>query len=240
MLGCRPEDRWLDIGAGHGEMTAVLAEQAARVVAVETDPRLVLELGERFAHTPNVEVVSGDILHVSVPELAERAGGRLRVYGNLPYYISSPILSHLFASLAIIEDIFVVVQREVAERLVATPGQRDYGYLSAVTQFYTTPHLLLRLSPGAFRPAPRVHSALVELTPPGTGQGVPAGEAGEFVRFLGLCFRQKRKTLFNNLRRALPAERVRRGLAARGWSERARAEELSVSELWELYAKLKP
>ncbi|MFQ5817064.1 MAG: 16S rRNA (adenine(1518)-N(6)/adenine(1519)-N(6))-dimethyltransferase RsmA [Terriglobia bacterium] len=239
LLGCGAGDCWLEIGAGHGEMTALLARRAARVLAVEADAWLVSELRGRFREVPAVEVIHADILQVSFAELAGASGaGSLRVYGNLPYYITSPILSHLFGSLTLIEDIFVVVQREVGERLATAPGRREYGYLSALTQFYTLPKLLLRIPPGAFRPPPRVQSALVRLKPPGVGSEVAPAEAEAFIRFLGLCFRQKRKTLVNNLRRVYPLAQVQAALSASGHTLRTRAEALSVRELLELYRRL--
>ncbi|MFQ5927184.1 MAG: 16S rRNA (adenine(1518)-N(6)/adenine(1519)-N(6))-dimethyltransferase RsmA, partial [Terriglobia bacterium] len=239
LLGCRADDCWVEIGAGHGEMTALLAARAARVLAVETDARLVAELRARFREEPGVEVIHADILRVSLAKLAAlRGAGSLRVYGNLPYYITSPILAHLFASLALVEDIFVVVQREVAERLVATPGRREYGYLTVLTRFYTVPTLLQRIPPSAFRPPPRVNSALLHLKPPGVGSEVARAEAEAFIRFLRLCFRQKRKTLVNNLRGVYPREAVRAAMTASGHTVQMRAEALSVGELLELYRQL--
>lgn len=241
-LACRPNDCWLEIGAGHGEMTALLAARSARVLAVEADPGLVVTLRERLAGAGNVEAIHADILKLSTDDVAVRAtackASKLRVYGNLPYAITSPILSRLFGWLSLLEDIFVVIQREVAERLVAAPGRRAYGYLSALAQFHTTPRILLRVPPGAFKPPPRVQSALVYLVPSGTAGGFSPREAGAFVGFLGLCFRQKRKTLFNNLRQAFPAARAREALEAGGHSERVRAEDLPVQALLDLHRRL--
>lgn len=237
-LDCQQSDCWLEIGAGHGEMTELLAARAAKVLAVETDARLVDQLRQRFEPSTTVEVIHADILKVSLVELAGQLGQRLRVYGNLPYYITSPILTHLFDSLTHLKDILALMQREVAERLVAAPGRRDYGYLSALAQFHTEPKLLLRIPSGAFRPPPRVESALVRLAPPGVGAGLSENEAGRFIRFLSLCFRQKRKTLFNNLRRAFPAGQLREALVTEGRSLRARAEELTVLELLSLHRRL--
>jgi len=242
LLGVSPRDTWLEIGAGHGEMTDLLAQTGAQILAVETDPALVRQLQTRFADSPNVRLLHADILKLSLAEVARSAllsgSARIRVYGNLPYYITSPILQRLFAALDPIADIFVVVQREVAERLVASPKRRDYGYLSALAQFYTQPEILLRIPPGAFRPPPRVHSALVRLAPPGVGAGIPASEAEAFLRFLGLCFRHKRKTLFNNLRGEFAADRLREVVAERGHSLKTRAEELPVPALLALYRSL--
>src|SRR3989304_2598351 len=172
-LVCHTEDSWLQIGAGHGEKAAGRGgaggrgERGAAVVAVERDPKLVAALRAQLAGFPRARVVESDILETRLDTLAREAGvARWRVYGNLPYYITSPILQHLFASIELIADIHIVVQREVAERLAARPASRDYGYLSVLAQFYTTPEILLAIPRGAFRPPPKVESVLVRLAPP--------------------------------------------------------------------------
>lgn len=246
LLACQPSDCWLEIGAGHGEMTTLLAARTACVLAVETDGQLIATLRERFRDSPHVHPIHANILNLSLAELAaryaslcpERDGSELRVYGNLPYYITSPILRHLFAQLDTIRDIFVVVQREVAARLVAKAGRRDFGYLSAITQFYTTPTLLLRLPSSAFHPPPRVHSALVRLEPSGYLPNLSPAQADAFLHFLGNCFRQKRKTLFNNLRGVFPAEQVQAVLTEHGHTLQTRAEALGVEELLEIFGAL--
>lgn len=240
-LRCRPGDCWLEIGAGHGEMTVLLAESGAQVAAVERDPQLAATLRQRLAEHPEVRVLQADILKVSLGELAREAGcPRWRIYGNLPYYITSPILHHLFAASDAVTDVHVVVQREVADRLSARPGSRDYGYLSVVTQFHTTPEILQGIPRGAFRPTPQVDSVLVWLQPPGRQAKLRMGDPEAFLRFVGACFRQKRKTLFNNLRSLYPGERVRAALARNELPLRARAEELPVEVLAQLFRALRP
>ena len=241
LLRSRPEDCWLEIGAGRGEMTLPLAETGGLVAAVERDPKLATGLRTLLRRFPQARVVEGDILDVSLAALAEEMGcPRLRVYGNLPYYITSPILHHLFASLRVIADIHVMVQAEVADRLVAVPGGRDYGYLSVLTQWHTTPEILLSVSRGAFQPPPQVESALVRLTPPGKGTALDLGRPEEFFRFVGTCFHHKRKTLRNNLRASYPAPQVEAALAEAGLDSRARAEELSLDQFARLYRLLHP
>jgi len=164
-LTCRPDDVWLEIGAGHGEMTRELARRAARVVAVEADARLVASLRALEQEAHNLQIVAGDILEQN---LAQLAGDRFKLYGNLPYYITSPILRKVFAHADQIEEAWLVMQLEVAARLVARPGRRAYGLLSVLTQYYFRAEIRLRLPPGAFRPRPKVASALVHLKPPGT------------------------------------------------------------------------
>ncbi len=237
-LGAREGDVWLEIGAGHGEMTLLLAGTGAQVVAVERDARLAAELRPQLAALANASLIEADILKVSLETLAkEKEVGRLRVYGNLPYYITSPILHRLFESRAAVADIHIVIQREVAERLCAAPGSRDYGYLSVVTQFYTQPEILLPVPRGAFRPPPKVESSLVRLVPPGMSAMLGIQDESAFLRFVQACFQQKRRTLRANLRARFGA-RVEKALAALGLAPRARAEELSLEHLASLYRQL--
>ena len=230
---------WLEIGAGHGEMTRLLADSGRRVVAIEGDARLAEGLRESArahpAEWPGVEVVAGDALHLDWEKLA---GAKFCVYGNLPYYITSPILHRMFAYAKQIESAHIVIQLEVAARIVARPGRREYGYLSAACQFYARPEILLRIPPGAFRPPPRVESALVGLSPPGERTSLKIPDEKRFLEFVQTCFGQKRKTLANNLRAMAPKEHIRDALAACGLRPDARAEQLSLAEFAALYARL--
>ena len=228
------EQVWLEIGAGRGEMTRELAARAGRVVAIELDARFISKLREATAGL-NVEIVEGDFLAL---DLAQIGGPRFRVYGSLPYYITSPILRKLFACADRIEEIDVVIQLEVAERLAARPHSRDYGWLSVLAQFYTRPQILLRIPPGAFRPAPKVDSALVRMTPPGEGARLGIEDEEGFLEFASACFAQKRKTLTNNLKGRYGAEKIREALQTMRLSATARAEEMSVAQLAELYARV--
>jgi len=227
---------WIEIGAGHGEMTALLASQASHVVAIELDAKLLPTLRALAARLGNVSVVSGDVLSLDLADLA--GGRRFRVYGNIPYYITSPIVHHLFALPEQLEAAFLVVQLEVAARLTARPGRRDYGYLSAFTQFYARSEILLRIPPGAFRPPPKVASALVALRLPGERATLGVRDEAAFGEFLKGCFAQKRKTLRNNLRLIAPPGRAEVLLAECGIPREARAEQLSVRELARLFAGL--
>lgn len=234
-----PDDVWIEIGAGHGEMTQLLAGESRRVIAIEADAQLAQGLQERTRarpeEWPGVEVVPGDVLSL---DLAKLAGERFRVYGNLPYYITSPILRHLFDAADRIASIHVVMQLEVAERIVARPGIRAYGYLSAVCQFYARPEIVMRIPPGAFRPPPRVTSALVRMTLPGERASLGVTDDKRFLAFVGVCFGQKRKTLRNNLRSVAPAERIAEALAACGLRSDARAEQLLLAQFGALFAAL--
>src|ERR1700674_1360974 len=220
---------WIEIGAGHGEMTEQLASTGAPVHAIELDAHLAATLKKLARRFPNVEVVSADILKSDIAKIA--AGKRVRIYGNLPYYITSPILHHLFASAELIDEIHIVVQHEVALRLAAQPGTRDYGYLSVLTQYFSRPEFVLEIPRGAFQPPPEVSSALVTLRLPGERAKLPQIDKASFLEFVKLCFSQKRKTLVNNLKSRVKPELVREALANLKLRADARAEQLSVAHL---------
>ena len=223
---------WVEIGAGHGEMTSRLARHASKVIAIELDRRLAARLREVAAPLRNVQIIESDVLTVDFGSLAK--GANFSVYGNLPYYITSPILHRLFEHADQIAAIHVVVQFEVAVRIVAPPGRRDYGYLSVVSQWFARPELVLRIPPGAFRPPPKVASALVSLRMPGAREMLDVADEQAFLDFVKECFAQKRKNLRNNLRARL-GTRAGEALREAGLSPDARAEELSVSKLAELF-----
>jgi 16S rRNA (adenine1518-N6/adenine1519-N6)-dimethyltransferase len=228
--------RWLEIGPGHGEMTEFLAQHSQRVIAVETDPALAASLRERAAvEWPNVEIVESDILAVDLSSLTR---DRLRVYGNLPYYISSPILSHLFRYASQIDSIHIVIQWEVAARIASTPGHREYAYLSALCQYFTRPEIVLRIPPGAFRPPPKVNSALVAMNLPGERAHLGIRDDAAFLKFLQNCFSQKRKTLRNNLKEVFSDDQIAAALAACKLTPKSRAEELSLEQFAQLYHSL--
>lgn len=235
-LDVRPADTWLEIGAGHGEMTQELARTAGRVIAIEIDPRLQSGLQRLAAQTPNLQIVPGDVLQL---DLAALIGSEsVRVYGSLPYYITSPIVRRLFAHAQHIRSIAVVIQLEVALRITARPGNRDYGFLSVISQYYAEPEIALRLPPGAFSPPPKVASALVRMALPGQRAQLGLGDDAAFETFLQTCFAQKRKTLLNNLKALAATERAAAAIAAAGLKPQARAEELSLTAFAELFQAL--
>ena len=229
-------DLWIEIGAGHGEMTALLARQVGRLIAIELDPKLLPRLRQETADLPNVTIVAGDVLSLDLAELAGR--DRFFVYGNLPYYITSPIVHRLLEQADRLDAAFLVVQLDVAARMTAGPGSRDYGYFSAFTQFYAKPEILLRIPPGAFRPAPRVSSALLALHLPGEQARLGIKDEAGFLEFLKVCFAQKRKTLRNNLRSRRPPEQVAALLREFGIPPGARAEEIALAQFARLFAAM--
>src|SRR5262250_3337384 len=166
------------------------------------------------------------------------AGRRVRLYRNLPYYITSPIPHHCFASAELIDEIHVVIQAEVAFRLVAQPGTRDYGFLSVLTQYFSRPTIALKLPPGAFQPPPEVGSALVSMKLPGENAKLQFEDSGPFLKFVKACFAQKRKTPVNNLRGTFGPERTKQALAELKLESSVRTEELSVGQLAKLFRAL--
>jgi 16S rRNA (adenine1518-N6/adenine1519-N6)-dimethyltransferase len=219
---------WLEIGAGHGEMTEQLLSTGAAVCAVELDAPLAARLQKLAKKFPNLTVVHGDVLETDLAALAD--GRRIRLYGNLPYYITSPILHHFFTFADLIDEIHIVIQEEVALRLAAKPETKQYGYLSVVTQLYTRSELVLRIPGSAFSPPPEVGSALVTLRLPGERAKLKLHDEMAFLDFVKLCFAQKRKTLVNNLRALAKPDFVRKALAAQSVRPDARAEQLSVAQ----------
>jgi 16S rRNA (adenine1518-N6/adenine1519-N6)-dimethyltransferase len=234
-----PDDVWLEIGAGHGEMTRLLAGQGRRVASIETDARLAENLRRKIeehpTEWPSVEIISGDVLQLDLRKLA---GDRFRVYGNLPYYITSPILHHLFGYADQIASLHTVIQFEVAARIAARPGRREYGYLSVACQFYARPEIVLRIPPGAFCPPPRVTSALVCMTLPGERASLGVRDERTFLEFVQTCFGQKRKTLRNNLRGIASDDRIHAALDASALRPDARAEQLSLAQFSALFAAI--
>jgi 16S rRNA (adenine1518-N6/adenine1519-N6)-dimethyltransferase len=227
---------WIEIGAGHGEMTEHLAATGVPVCAIELDAPLIGGLQVLAQKFPNLRIVQGDILETDISALA--AGRRIRIYGNLPYYITSPILHRLFAFADLIDEMHMVIQTEVALRLTAQPNNKLYGYLSVATQLYARPELVLRIPREAFRPPPEVGSALVTLRFPGERRHLGQLDDARFLDFVKSCFSQKRKTLVNNLRSLAVPARVREALASLNLRPDARAEQLSVSRLASLQRAL--
>jgi 16S rRNA (adenine1518-N6/adenine1519-N6)-dimethyltransferase len=249
----RDEQRcWIEIGPGHGEMSGHLVATGDPVHAIETDPRLIGGLQRLAQKFPNFDVVHGDILKADLGAIA--GGRRMRVYGNLPYYITSPILHHLFKFADLIDEIHIAMQTEVALRVAAQPGTRDYGYLSVVTQYYSRPEFVFEIPREAFEPPPEVTSALVTLRLPGeraklaigasvssaSAEGKSSREAEvRFLDFVKLCFSQKRKTLVNNLRSLAKPDRAREALASLNLRSDSRGEQLTVGQFAALYALLR-
>lgn len=231
-------DLIVEIGPGSGALTKYLLELAMPLVAVEIDAKLAESLRAAVAN-PLLDVVNTDILKVDLHRLiGERGARRAVIAGNLPYYITSPVLHHVFQAAGLISDAILLVQREVAARIVARAGSREYGYLSVLCRVYSRPELCFTVPPGAFRPVPKVTSALVRLhfEPHWAEWGLD--DPRRFLDFVKLCFHQKRKTLLNNLAEKF-GDRLRSGTLARLPELRLRAEQLEPERLAALWLLLK-
>ena len=244
-----PDDLVIEIGAGRGAMTELLAARAGRVVAIELDAVLAASLREKLKATPQIEVLQSDILTTDLAALCHaHQAEKCFVFGNLPYYITSPILHRLFAFGSSIRAMALLVQREVAERLTAVPGTRAYGYLSVLTQLHSQPRIVLSVPPGAFVPAPKVQSTLVSFQMCSTlpewlqAPALPSASTAEletkFLDFVKRCFAQKRKILVNNLAGTYTRERAERALAALSLPLTIRAEQLALNQFAGLFERL--
>ncbi len=239
-LGDIRERTVIEIGPGHGAITQILAGRCKRLVALELDRSLAAELTFRFRDQPQVQILEGDVLKTDLRVLIPE-GETADVVGNLPYYITSDILLQLFraGTTGVVARAVLMMQREVADRVSAAPGVRDYGLLSATAQMNAQVDNLFTLPPSAFSPPPEVYSTVLRLhfAPRFAELGV---DAAGFDIFLRQCFAQKRKTLQNNLR---AAGHTPEHLAA-SWPTaipaQARAESLPLEAVADLYRSLAP
>ena len=231
----------IEIGPGRGALTKLLAQRAGHLFAIELDRDLARALQEEFRDRPGIKIVQADFLGVSIPALlrlvSETESARVKVVGNIPYYITSDILLRLFEQHKHIETVVLMVQKEVADRLVAEPHSRDYGLLTVTARLFSDVEKLFTLAPGAFSPAPQVHSSVLRLriAPKAARLGI---DAREFLKFCKLAFGHKRKTLFNNLRRVYDKDSIKTALQHVKVHASARAEELSLNALSEVYRLL--
>jgi 16S rRNA (adenine1518-N6/adenine1519-N6)-dimethyltransferase len=230
----------VEIGPGKGALTEVLARRAGRLIAIEVDRMLATQLRYNYARQPNVEIIEADVLKMDFRTILNRTIGPLndlrplkpakaRVVGNLPYYITSDILLRLFEFHDQFDVMVIMVQREVADRIAAKPGSRDYGLLSATAQLYGRVEKLFTFPPGAFSPPPKVDSSVLRLTVAPRFEELQVDAAG-FIEFLKLAFGMKRKTLLNNLRGRYPDDRVRAALKEAGVRADIRAEALPLEK----------
>jgi 16S rRNA (adenine1518-N6/adenine1519-N6)-dimethyltransferase len=247
-LGDVSQSTVLEIGPGRGVLTSILAKRVRRLIAIELDRVLAAQLRMKFALYPNIEVIEGDVLAIDFATLFGPRPGSSRpglvqtpepvpVVGNLPYYITSDILLRMFDSRQCFNKIVIMVQKEVADRLGATPGSSDYGLLSATAQLYAKVEKLFTLPPGAFSPPPKVHSSVVRLTMSPQLESLHVEERG-FINFLKLSFAQKRKTLWNNLRHTYAEDALREALREAGVKPVARAETLPLEKSAAIYRAL--
>ena len=238
----------VEIGPGKGALTEILAQHAGRLIAIELDRMLATELRFKYSRHPNIEVLEGDVLTIDFSTVLNRTIGPLNdlrpvkpslahVVGNLPYYITSDILLHLFNFHQHFDQIVIMVQREVADRIAAEPGSRDYGLLSATAQLYCKVENLFTLPPGAFAPPPKVHSSVLRMTVAPRFDELAVAPA-DFISFLKGAFAMKRKTLINNLKASYPQEKIKSALATAGLRADVRAEAVGLDKMAQVFREL--
>ncbi len=233
--GITKEDFVLEIGPGIGTVTQALAESAREVTAVEIDRDLIPILERTLADYDNVSILNEDILKVDIAALAEEKnnGRPIKVVGNLPYYITTPIVMGLLQSEVPLESITVMIQKEVALRMQAQPGTKDYGELSLAVQYYAEPYLAANVPPNCFLPRPKVDSAVIRLKrrklPP-----VEVRDPDQMFALIRAAFNQRRKTLVNSLKNAdslsFSREQILNAFAEIGLEETVRGEKLTMAQ----------
>lgn len=237
--GITKNDCVLEVGPGIGTMTQYLAENAGHVVAVEIDRNLIPILKETLADYDNVTVINEDILRVDIKALAEEYNGGkpIKVVANLPYYITTPIIMGLFESGVPIDNITVMVQKEVADRMKEGPGSKDYGALSLAVQYYAEPEIVANVPPNCFIPRPNVGSAVIRLTRH-KEMPVQVKDPALMFKIIRASFNQRRKTLQNGLGNAseLPytKEQIAAAIAEMGLTPTIRGEALSLAQFAQL------
>ncbi|MBC7188350.1 MAG: 16S rRNA (adenine(1518)-N(6)/adenine(1519)-N(6))-dimethyltransferase RsmA [Calditrichaeota bacterium] len=229
----QPGDTVVEIGPGQGALTELIAGEVRRLIAVELDRTLAAELAERFRGVPGVEVVEADFLTVNLGRLAPR-GERVRLLGNIPYNISGPLIFRVLEQVGVVQDMMLMLQKEVALRVVAKPGSKQYGPLAVHSQLVADVRLLFEVSPQVFRPKPKVDSAIVHWTFLASPR-LEVEDRGFFSKFVRAAFGQRRKVLRNALARTCGKtvlDALHEPLLAR------RAEQLTVAELVQLSNRL--
>ena len=242
--GITKEDIVLEIGPGIGTLTQYLCEAAGRVYAVEIDDQLIPILQETLAGYDNVTVIHSDVLKMDLRQFAQEnlPGRKLKVVANLPYYITTPILMGLFEQHVPMESITVMVQKEVADRMKAGPGSKDYGALSLAVQYYAEPYLAANVPPNCFMPRPNVGSAVIRLT--SHEKPVQVNDEGLLFDLVRASFNQRRKTLVNGLTNAglitLSKEELGALLEEEGLRADVRGEALTLEQFARLANRLQP
>ena len=237
--GITKDDCVLEIGPGIGTMTQYLAESAGQVIAVEIDTNLLTILADTLKEYSNVKVINQDILKVDINELVKEynSGRPIKVVANLPYYITTPIIMGLFESNVPIDNITVMVQKEVADRMQVGPGSKDYGALSLAVQYYASPYIVANVPPNCFIPRPNVGSAVIRLTryqePP-----VQVKDPKLMFKLIRASFNQRRKTLQNGLNNSpeisFSKEEITKAIESLGVSPSVRGEALSLEQFAQL------
>lgn len=235
-------DYVIEIGPGMGTLTEELALRAKKVVAIEIDNTLLPILDETLGKYNNVEVVHGDVLKIDIQKLIEEKldGGPVKVVANLPYYVTTPIIAKLIEDNLNLESIIVMVQKEVAERMEAGPGGKEYGSLSVFVNFYSKPEIVVKVPKTVFMPQPKIDSAVIKLT---IKKELPDVDKVQFFKIVKAAFSKRRKTILNSLSTYgfnIEKETIREALENLNISVDTRAENLSVEDFIKISKTLPP
>lgn len=230
--GIEKDDEVLEIGAGAGSLTQILSSRAKKVVAFEIDKDLIDTLTS--LNLPNVEFVFGDFMDAKMSDVDAKFSGKFKVVANLPYYITTPIIFKLLEESKKIESLTIMVQKEVAERVCAKVGGKDYGILTVMANFYGTPKITRIIGRQMFHPVPNVDSALLHIS---LENKFPNVDSTAFSKFVKNCFSMRRKTLLNNLSSAFSKEKLKTTFDEKTLSRRA--ETLTLEEFVAMFEKLK-
>lgn len=238
----QPDDIVVEVGAGLGNLTAPLAEQVRHLYAIEIDPRLIAELQKEFQGNKKIEIVPGDALELDFTPWFQKWQRRMKVVANLPYEISTPMIFRFFQERQYFSLLVLMLQMEVARRIVASPGTKEYGPLSIWSELYSHPQILFTVSPQAFFPPPRVESAVVkfEVLADADFEGMDEELLNSIVR---AAFTYRRKTILNALKMAgicsFSQEKIMTALRAAGISPQVRGEALSLKQFQDLSRQLR-
>lgn len=244
-LGLKQADVVFEIGAGRGELTSLIAEQVNKIYALEIDRRLHCLLTESLASYSNLQLINQDILKFDLAEYIkeEKIAGKVKVFGNIPYYISSPIIEHLFKFRKLISAIYISVQKEFAQRVAASPGSKDYGSFSCFVQYYAEPKIIFNISKNCFCPAPKVDSSFLELAIRDKPKVFVKDET-LFFKIIRAAFNQRRKILRNSLGEIVSGQILSEFFKKSGFDKGVRPERLSLDDfallanmeyLWNIY-----
>ncbi len=241
MCGADENTGVIEVGAGVGVLTAELAKRAKKVVCIELDTRLLPVLDETLADFDNIEIINADVMKTDLKALIEEKfkGMKVVVCANLPYYITSPVITLLLESNLPIEAITVMIQREAADRLCTPVGSRDSGAITVCTNYYSVPETLFHVSRGSFMPAPNVDSTVIRLNVR-KEPAVSVSDEKKFFKMVKAAFAQRRKTAVNSIASgmSLPKDKVAEAITAAGLDVNVRAEKLSMQELADICENL--
>jgi len=225
------DDIILEIGAGRGDLTAQFALTAKKVYALEIDERLYPALGKNLECFTNCQIIKIDILKFDLAKFLHlnKVTGKIKVFGNIPYYISSPIIEQLIRYRRNIEVIFITVQKEFARRIAAIPGSKDYGSFSCFTQYYLKPKIIFDIKKNSFFPAPKVDSSFLSLKVREAPE-FAVNDEESFFKLIRKAFNQRRKTLRNSLKGFMQKDKLEEFFSAYGIDKNVRPEDLSLAQ----------